>query len=61
MIKQIFLKELMTMKPMIHINVLFAIIITFLNKFQTLAEVYNGCHDVIQEAVGFNDVTIVYV
>lgn len=49
------------MKPMIHINVLFAIIITFLNKFQALAEVYNGCHDVIQKAVSFNHVTIVYI
>ena len=50
----------MLVKPKTHAGVLFVIIITFLNKFQALAEVYNGCHDVIQKAVSFN-VTIVYV
>ena len=51
----------MLVKPRTLAGVLFAIIITFLNKFQALAEVYNGCHDVIQKAVSFNYVTIVYI
>ena len=54
------LKELVLMKQMHRKNVIFAIIGIFLDKGSKFEPyLYNGCHDLMQKAMKYNDVAIV--
>ena len=53
------LKEMMLTKTTSHVNMLFVIIITFFRiHFRFQPKVYDVCHDIIQNAMSFNDVLI---
>ena len=61
MIELICLKELISIKLMIPVNVLFFITSIFL-KFRFQPKAGNSCHDLIQKVTtGFNDVAIVSI
>ena len=61
MIELIFQRELILVKQTNQENVIFAIIDTF--QIKTLNEKYlcNGCHDLMQKAMNFNDVAILSI
>ena len=61
MVELIFQKELTLIKQMHQKNVIF--VTTRFLKILVLSMNYlcNGCHDLMQKAISFNDVAIVYV
>ena len=66
-VNKIFLKELMLIKQVCQKNVMFVTIsILSMNRASLATSVldtylYNGCHDIMQKAISFNIVAIVYV
>ena len=61
-IRQIIQKELMLIRQMHQKNVKFIIFGLFLERgFKYKPYLYNGCHDLIENDVIFNDVSIVFV
>ena len=56
MIGLMFLKELMLIYQMDHISILLVII--FFLRFQP--RVCNGCHSLMEKAMSFNDVAVVF-
>ena len=62
MIRLKYMKELMLIKAMSHANVLFVIIITFLKYyFRFEPKICDGCHNLMQNAISFNNVAIASV
>ena len=62
MIELIFQKELILTKQMHQKNVIYVIIDIFeIKVFKYEPYLCNGCHDLIQKAINFNDVAIVSV
>ena len=56
------LKGIEGKKPMIHKIVLFWFLVLFRDiDFKFQLEVCNGCHDLLQKSISFNDVTIISV
>ena len=54
------LKELILIESMDRVSVAFAITATFLKQILGFRQKY-GCYDLMQKAMSFNDVEIVYV
>ena len=57
-----FQKELMLTRQMHQNTVTFVIIVIFLDKnFKYEPYLWNGCHDLMQEALNFNNIAIVSI
>ena len=61
MVESIFLKELMLIKQVHQKNVIFVTIGIKDICFNYEPYLCNGCHDLMQKAMNFNNVAIVYV
>ena len=61
MIEQISQKELILLNKCIKRTWYLSFLVLFRQKFKCELYLYNGCHDLTQKVVNFNDVTIVFV
>ena len=61
MIEQISQKELILLNKCIKRTWYLSFLVLFRQKFKYELYLYNGCHDLTQKVVNFNDVTIVFV
>ena len=61
MIEQILQKELILLNKCIKRTWYLSFLVLFRQRFKYELYLYNGCHDLTQKVVNFNDVTIVFV